>query len=145
MYFPGRTFLSEEVPEAIEAILWFYRCGRDPSDVTQEGEADGLSEEEAFSFEYDADYIYSAFLQAYGIDLTEANLHWWQFQALFRSLPKTVQLVKIIGYRTMDIPAKLPSDQKAYYRRMKELYRLPESEDRKKLESDLNTLLMSGG
>ena len=53
--------------------------------------------------------------------------------------------MKIIGYRTMKIPAKLPKEQKQYYQRMKRLYALPQSEDRQQLESDLSTLLMNGG
>ena len=38
------------------------------------------------SFEDDAPYIYSSFMETYGIDLLTAKLHWWQFLALFRGL-----------------------------------------------------------
>ena len=53
--------------------------------------------------------------------------------------------MKIIGYRTMKIPAKLPKEQKQHYQRMKRLYALPQAQDRQQLESDLSSLLMSGG
>ena len=39
-----------------------------------------------FVFEDDAPYIYSSFMETYGIDLLTAKLHWWQFLALFRGL-----------------------------------------------------------
>ena len=44
----------EEWVEAYQQILWFYRCGREPQD---DGSQDGGSSADAFSFEYDADYI----------------------------------------------------------------------------------------
>lgn len=50
-------------------------------------------------YEEDGEYIYASFLQAYGIDLTECDLHWHKFLALFRSLPEDTMIVKIMGYR----------------------------------------------
>ena len=36
---------------------------------------------------YDDDYIYSAFLSQYNIDLQDIkHLHWWKFKAMFKSL-----------------------------------------------------------
>lgn len=90
-------------------------------------------------------HIYSAFMQAYGLDLARHPLHWWQFRALFRSLPEETQLVKIIGYRTMKIPAKASKEQRQHYEHLKRVYALPQSADRQQLESDLNSLLMNGG
>ena len=84
-------------------------------------------------------------MQAYGIDLAQTSLHWWQFRALFRSLPEEVQFIKIIGYRTMKLPAKMAKEQRQHYERLKRIYALPLSESRQQLESDLNTLLMKGG
>lgn len=84
-------------------------------------------------------------MQAYGLDLARHPLHWWQFRALFRSLPEDTQLVKIIGYRTMKIPAKISKEQRQHYEHMKRVYALPQSADRQQLESDLNKLLMNGG
>lgn len=149
LYFPGVRFSSEAVDEAVDRLIWFYRCGDESKPKSSKDGEDGENtkppEETAFSYEYDADYIYSAFLQAYGIDLTRTTLHWWQFRALFRSLPEEVQLVKIIGYRTMKIPAKMAKEQRQRYERLKRIYALPQSADRQQLESDLNALLLRGG
>lgn len=146
LYFPGVRFPIDVVQEAVDRLFWFYRCGEESAETTDSNEdAEGGSTDPPFSYEYDADYIYAAFLQAYGIDLARHTLHWWQFRALFRALPEDTQIMKIIGYRTMKIPAKLPKEQKQHYQRMKRLYALPQSEDRQQLESDLSTLLMNGG
>lgn len=144
LYFPGVVFESSAIDEAVSRLIWFYRCGDDSPRRSGAAE-DSSAEDPAFSYEYDADYIYSAFLQAYGIDLAQTSLHWWQFRALFRSLPEEVQFIKIIGYRTMKLPAKMAKEQRQHYERLKRIYALPLSESRQQLESDLNTLLMKGG
>lgn len=131
--------------EAISKMIWFYRCGTDPAETTEEDATDSSDKDPPFSYEYDADHIYSAFMQAYGLDLARHPLHWWQFRALFRSLPEETQLVKIIGYRTMKIPAKASKEQRQHYEHLKRVYALPQSADRQQLESDLNSLLMNGG
>lgn len=53
-------------------------------------------------FKHDADYIYAAFLQAYGINLINADMHWFEFLALFRALPEETAMQKIISYRQYD-------------------------------------------
>jgi hypothetical protein len=141
LYFPDEGI--RDAGEAMERILWFYQCGDDQAG--NQPQVQGGTSETPFSYEYDADYIYAAFVEAYGIDLTQNPLHWWQFRALFKALPEDTQFMKIVGYRTMKIPAKLPKEQREHYQKMKQLYRLPESKDRQQLESDLSTLLMNGG
>jgi hypothetical protein len=145
LYFPGVFFDFDVIEEAFQALVWFYRCGTDPAETTGTGKDSGPNEDPPFSYEHDADYIYSAFMQAYGLDLARQPLHWWQFRALFRSLPEDTQLVKIIGYRTMKIPAKTSKEQRQHYEKLKRIYALPQSADRQQLESDLNNLLMNGG
>lgn len=146
LYYPDIEISADMLEEALTQALWFYRCGIDQT------EDEGLDREESqepqkksFSYEYDADYIYAAFMSAYGIDLATSNLHWWQFRALFRALPEDTQIVKIIGYRTMEIPKKASKEQKAHYRRMKRIYALPEDPEQKRAESDLTEILMNGG
>lgn len=84
-----------------------------------------------FSLKYDAEYIYSSFLQAYGIDLIDAqnSLHWKKFNALLNGLPsdtKFAEVLKIRSYR----PQK--GDSKQYKESMRELkkeYALPDDFD----------------
>ncbi len=146
LYFPDYYFAPDAYTEAISSILWFYRCGSD--EVSKNIETGGnCAEEQPYSYEYDADYIYAAFLGSFGIDLTRTSLHWWQFRALFRSLPEDTQFMKIVGYRSIDSKtlSKMTKDQKQYYKKMKELHALPQSADRQQLETDLTQLLMNGG
>jgi len=144
LYFPGYAFAPEIVPEAVQALLWFYQCGAGTKTAGSQG-GGASTEDPPYSYEYDADYIYAAFLGSFGIDLARTALHWWQFRALFRSLPEDTQFMKIVGYRTMKIPAKMPKDQRQHYEKLKKLHALPQSADRQQLESDLTQLLMNGG
>ncbi len=134
----------DTVQEALNGIMWFYRCGADETAGSEtEGESSG--KDPPFSYEHDAGYIYAAFLEAYKIDLTKNRLHWWQFRALFLGLPETVLFCKIMGYRTMEIPAKMPKAQKKFYQRMKRIYRIPESAQQIRLEKEMEAILANGG
>ena len=115
---------TETVWAALDALLWFYRCGEDSP---KEGKGSGgAHHKKAYCFEQDADYIYAAFLSCYGIDLTDRDMHWWKFRALFRALPQECELVKIMGYRTADLKG-MPKAQKKFYEKMRKLYALTNS------------------
>lgn len=54
-------------------------------------------------YELDADYIYSAFLGQYGIDLLEVKeLHWHKFLALLKGLKADEMICRIMGYRAYE-------------------------------------------
>lgn len=134
----------ETVQEAIQGIMWFYRCGAE--ETAEENTEDHSSgKDPPFSYEHDAAYIYAAFVEAYNIDLTKNRLHWWQFRALFLGLPDTVQFSKIMGYRAMEIPAKMPKAQKKFYQRMKRIYKIPDPPEKVRLEKELEAILANGG
>lgn len=140
LYFPGEEFTPEEAEDAMSAVLWFFRCGQTPT-----GGGSGEAGPPVYSYEYDAEMIYAAFYQAYRIDLSTARLHWWQFHALFRSLPESCVLTRAIGYRAMEIPADASAKERERLQRMKDLYALPKSEKQQRMETDLSALLMEGG
>lgn len=52
----------------------------------------------------DAELVYAAFWQAYGIDLYQSDMHFAQFRALLKGLPPGTQLSEVIKIRTMDVP-----------------------------------------
>lgn len=83
----------------------------------------GASPRVCIDFEKDSAYIYAAFLEVYGIDLTETPLHWHKFLALFRALPETCQICRIMHYRAADLN-EIPKSQRKHYRKMKSLYAL---------------------
>lgn len=83
--------------EACEKMIWFYKCGRDNyHKISGNGKA---SNTQIYSYEYDDEYIYGAFYEQYGIDLTCDRVHWWKFKALLKSLKDDTEFVKIKGYR----------------------------------------------
>ena len=68
MFYGDRPF---NVDEAIDQILWFYSCGKEwrKDNDPDSGADDGVNR--IYSYEHDDDYIYSAFLSQYGIDLQD--------------------------------------------------------------------------
>lgn len=81
-------------------------------------------------YEIDADYLYSAFLGQYGIDLLDADLHWHQFRALLNGLNHNAKLHEIMGYRCY-------SGTDKEYIKLKNAWELPmelTEEDKKKKE-----------
>lgn len=122
LYYP---VIPKNIKKAIKEILWFYKCGK-KQELESSDKSSSKKQDEIFSFEYDADYIYSAFLDQYGIDLQDINnLHWWKFKALFKGLKDDNLIVKIIGYRSVDLNKIEDKNEKAYYKKLKEKYKLP--------------------
>lgn len=109
-----------QTKESLDAMLRFY------AGASTENNAGGGKNVQAYDFEKDSEYIFSAFLDSYGIDLTTERLHWWRFKALFKSLPEDCQMCKIMMYRTVDIK-KVPKEQRKFYREMKSRYSLKSS------------------
>lgn len=69
---------ENEIPNEpfFEALLKFYIN----ENTTPRGNG---ADEKTFDYYEDGEYIYSAFMQQYHIDLIESNLHWHKFKALF--------------------------------------------------------------
>ncbi|WP_438832338.1 Gp15 family bacteriophage protein [Streptococcus pluranimalium] len=87
--------------------------------------------ERLFSLKYDAEYIYSSFMQAYGLDLIDAQntLHWKKFNALLNGLPSDTKFAEVLKIRSYK-PQK--GDSKKYKESMKQLkkeYALPKDFD----------------
>lgn len=54
--------------------------------------------------EQDAELVYAAFYQAYGIDLYQSDMHYETFRALLKGLPPGTALSEVIKIRSMDVP-----------------------------------------
>ena len=131
------------IQEAVNAIKAFYSCGREETKKTSKGSGSGAKK--AFDFEYDADYIYSAFMHDYNIDLNTIDMHWWKFKALLNGLSEDNKLVKIMGYRSMDLSKITDKDEKARYKELQKIYAIPQpKEDIEKLD-EINDILLHGG
>ena len=120
--------------EAINKAIWFYKCGKE--DTKQTANANMNKQKQIYSYEYDAEYICSAFLSQYRIDLQDIDgLHWWKFKAMFQGLNESNEIVKIMGYRALDLSKIKDKEQKAHYRKLKNLYRLPDNRTEEQKES----------
>lgn len=156
--YPGQ----EKMSDVLAAIVWFYRCGRtdkeqkttkvrkkdgtDTQGEEPETEDDSETSERAYSFDYDDEYIYAAFLSQYGVDLAKVKyLHWWKFRAMFKGLSSDCQFVKIMGYRTTKITKDMSKSEKEYIRKMKRIHALPVSEKEREEQDALADVLMNGG
>lgn len=111
--------LPDTLREAIDGMVSFYT-----GPVRQNVGRGGKAARPSYSFWQDEELIYAAFYQQYGIDLTSAALHWWQFKALLLGLGEGTPLYKVIQYRRMDTSHIQNAEERRFYRRMKELYKL---------------------
>lgn len=112
--------------EISEQIIEF---AKNPSVTPKSSAGDGTR---LFDYVLDGDYIYSSFLQAYGIDLVDVEeLHWHKFKALFVGLPQDTKLKEIMGlrgYKKSNVKYETQQQQ------LKEMWTLPLS--KKEQEED---------
>lgn len=129
-----RTFnlFFEDIPEdagrAVDFLLWFHRGGEE-EDKKKESRHMRSSSLRAYDFFEDSGMIYAAFRQQYGIDLrrtANAELHWWEFRALFFALAEDTKMAKVMYWRTCDMKG-LPKSEKKFIEKMRALYALKSS------------------
>lgn len=143
LYLALRLFFGEQyIPlecqkEAILFILWFYKGGGEPYEEKAEISRveGGKREKPIYSFEADSLYFYSAFLEQYQINLRQANLHWWEFRALFLSLSSKVKLSEIMQIRATSLEG-LDKAEKKRIKRLKSLYALKDMRNQEEKEKD---------
>lgn len=124
-----------DLKETTTELLTFYRCGK-PEEKQREGSSEATAKR-TYDFSYDADLIYAAFLEQYGLDLQDVPfLHWWRFRALFAGLSDATQFMKVVGYRAVSITNKMSKEEKQRYQKLKALYALPDNRTEEEKESD---------
>lgn len=133
-----RKVMPESFQETMDALILFYSCGEKKKEPTKGGEIKENSgiHKRSFHFVYDSSLIYGAFLSQYGIDLVHENLHWWLFRALFDALEDRHKIIKVMEYRSADISKIKDKERRAFYRRMKQVYRLPDFRDKSEIERE---------
>lgn len=121
----------------IKALFDFY-SRRNVSDTESAERQKEISKrpERIYNYDYDADYIYAAFVQQYNIDITAIEMHWWKFRALFAGLTTETKMGKIMEYRSMDLTGIKDKQLLKQYRHAKEIYRLPDNRTEREKEND---------
>ena len=127
----------EDSKKQLEDIIWFYLHGKE----VIESEKEGKSNQQIYSYEYDADYIFSAFLETYGIDLNKEKLHWWKFKAMFNGLNEKTKFVEIMGYRAIDLSKIQDKEERKRYKKLKEIYQLPDMRTEEEKEAAFSEAL----
>lgn len=126
-----------DIKQAINDILWFYACGKQNMNVDKNKKENTYNNKQIYSYEFDDEYIYSAFMEQYKIDLNSIKyLHWWKFKALMNSLNENTQFVKIMGYRAIDLSKIKDKDIKLNYKKLKKQYALPDMRTTEQKEAD---------
>lgn len=130
----------KDIKQAVDDILWFYRCGKDLKNISSNEEKtseDSNKTKQIYSYEFDDEYIYSAFMEQYKIDLNSIKyLHWWKFRALLNSLNENVLFSKILGYREINLSRIKDKEMRNFYKKMKKIYALPDMRTEEEKEND---------
>lgn len=150
LYYGDVKFFADEIEDAVNGLLWFYACGKDPDEVKDDGKRQAIakkhiSAERVYDYDYDADYIYSAFRQQYGVDIQTEKIHWWKFKAMFKSLNDQCEFMKIMGYRSIKISNNMTKSQKEFYQDMKRIHALPLPKSEQQRLAAIEEALLNGG
>ena len=123
------------IKQALEEVVWFYTGGDKKENTNINNNSN--NKKQIYSYEFDAEYIYSAFMQQYRIDLNSIKyLHWWKFRALFVNLNEDVMFSKIMQYRAIQLNTIKDNEMKKFYKKMKRLYALPDMRTEEEKEYD---------
>lgn len=135
---PGK--LPPSLTDTLKELLNFY-IGK--NEFSEKEPGDGVRTQRIYDFEYDSEYIYSAFMQLYGIDLCSADMHWQQFKALFSSITGDTKFGEIMRIRAVSLDEISGKKQKAHYRRLKQIFALPDLRSEQEKERDLADAICS--
>lgn len=126
-----RMLYAERVPRDLEAaflqVIWYMQGGEETY-LPHRKSAGGKNKPAQRVIDYliDSKLIYAAFLDQYGVDLQDVeHLHWWKFRAMFAGLRDDHELVKIMGYRALNLAEIKDQKQRARLAKLKNAYALP--------------------
>lgn len=133
--------MPDDPKEAIQKAMKFLNAGTE----SQEDNSDPR----VYSFSKDADLIFAAFRQTHGVDLQKADLHWWEFIALFMDLGQDTAFCQLVGLRKRVKTGKATKEERQTAREMGEAFDVPEPDDRtldeREREAEFMRLVNGGG
>lgn len=133
--------IPTDLKKAVDGIIWFYSCGNEKKDKLEEKSRND-KKKKIYSYEYDANLIYAAFLDQYGIDLNDADyLHWFKFRSMFEALKSDNKICEIMGYRAIDISKIKDKNQKQKYKKLQKEFALPDERTEEEKEQDFANAL----
>lgn len=129
------------LPDTLEAAVAGMTCFYTGQETGDEKNLHTNRLKPVYSFCQDAALIYAGFYQQYGIDLTTAELHWYQFRALLSGLGEETLFGRVLGYRMMDLSSLKNKGKRQFYAKMKALYRLKDYRTEEEKEAAVSTAL----
>jgi hypothetical protein len=123
LFFESTPVLQDEI---FDFIIWFINRGKETKDDDNE---------KVFDFFTDSGRIYSAFLQAYNIDLQKSDLHWWVFMELLENLPQHTRFMEVIDIRTKKEEKNDSKEYKLQLRKLKRIFAIDSEERNDKKET----------
>jgi hypothetical protein len=115
--------------EALAKATKFLNAG---NEIGQETEG----KPRLYSFDKDAQLIYSAFSQTHGVDLQTADMHWWRFIALFMDLGADTAFNSMVNLRKRYHEGKLNDEEKKLVARLGNDFLLEQEESYEPLDPD---------
>lgn len=120
-----------DLNEALEKLCDFISMESLKADQygdTAENEEEGKQRQKnLFSFSIDYPYIFSAFLQDYGINIRAIQyMHWWEFRMLFDGLSENTEIKQRIMYRGIDLNSIKDNEERKRIARIQRAIMLPE-------------------
>lgn len=129
--------IPDDLEEAIEALGDFLAMRQDG----EESDEPMLPPKQVYSFDEDMVWIYSAFREAYGIDLQSVPyMHWWEFQTLFIGLPDNTEIKQRILYRNTDLRDIKDKDERKRVKKIQEAVALKKKKRRKMTDYEIGDM-----
>lgn len=111
--------------EIMDGLLWFCR-GFDHRELRSEPDPDAQRRPPTFDWDVDAPCVIADFRRYYQMDLLRMEyLHWWEFRALWESLPEDSATMRRVGIRSLDLSDIKDAKRHAHYARMQRDIALP--------------------
>lgn len=130
--------MPEREDEHLQGVLDFYFCGQ----LTEDAEP---SPERLLDWKKDALRIWGDFRVYAGIDLKTARMHWWEFRAIFDSLPPDSQIMTAMRYRSIDLGTIPDAKERARYARLKRAVALERVDYEAEYDAAMDRRDMRGG
>lgn len=121
---------QEDMEEACLKAMKFIDCGKQHH--VEKDETPRI-----YSFEQDANYIYSGIIQTHNVDLEkEKNMHWWKFMSLFMDMSSECTFGELIYYRKRKAEGKLTKEEKEQYNKIKDIIELQKTNIKSKAREE---------
>ena len=129
--------IPHDIKKAFDGIIWFYTRGKKIKKEEDTQNIEKNNKKKIYSYEHDAELIYTAFLDQYRLDLNDIDyLHWFKFKAMFEGLKSENKICEIMGYRAVDVGKIKDKEEKKRYKKLQREYALPDERTEEEKERD---------